>query len=184
MILAIKVIVITTIIITIVIKYRGRYRTSTTTNMELLVTLLNGQKPLSNMKKSSPSDTAAYSSLNVMNRGKTIPLEFFAWNSPPLDFSRISVTIILINITIMIIIVIITGHTWYSFIFLPNTTPKFDEFLNLRHFSFSSLLSFQCFEKASFVTMELDVVLLPLSLFATFFQFNFLVSHLFNPLLP
>ena len=47
----------------------------------------------------------------------------------------------------MIIIVIITGHTWYSFIFLPNTTPKFDEFLNLRHFSFSSLLSFQCFEK-------------------------------------
>ena len=57
MILTIKVIVIITIIIiTIIIKCRGRYRTLTTTNMELLVTLHNGRKPLSNIKKSSPSD--------------------------------------------------------------------------------------------------------------------------------
>ena len=84
MILAIKVIVITTIIITIVIKYRGRYRTSTTTNMELLVTLLNGQKPLSNMKKSSPSDTATYSSLNVMNRGKPFRLNSLLGTLPHL----------------------------------------------------------------------------------------------------
>ena len=35
-------------------------------------------------------------------------LEFFAWNSPPLDFSRIPVTVILINIIIMIIIMIVS----------------------------------------------------------------------------
>ena len=60
MILTIKVIVIITImIITMIIKYRGRYRTPTTTNTELLVTLHNGQKLLSNIKKSSPSDAVA-----------------------------------------------------------------------------------------------------------------------------
>ena len=54
MILTIKVILIITIITTI-IKYRGRYRTLPTTNTELLVSLHNGRKPLSNIKKDSPS---------------------------------------------------------------------------------------------------------------------------------
>ena len=36
-----------------------------------------------------------------------MPLEFLAWNSPPLDFSRITVPVILIKITIVIIIIII-----------------------------------------------------------------------------
>ena len=47
------------------IKCRGRYRTLTTTNTELLVTLHNGRKPLGNIKKSSPSDAvrALYTSL-------------------------------------------------------------------------------------------------------------------------
>ena len=69
MILTIKVIVIMTImIITMIIKYRGRYRTPTTTNTELLVTLHNGQKLLSNIKKRSPSDavTALYTSLKMI----------------------------------------------------------------------------------------------------------------------
>ena len=67
MILTRKVIVIITVIIiiiiiiittttTIIIKCRGKYRTPTTTNTELLVTLHHGRKPLSNIKKSSPSD--------------------------------------------------------------------------------------------------------------------------------
>ena len=42
--------------ITIIINCRGRYRTPTTTNTELPVTLHNDRKPLSNIKKSSPSD--------------------------------------------------------------------------------------------------------------------------------
>ena len=49
-------IIITTAIITIIIKCRGRYRTPTATNTELLVTLHNGRRPLSNIKKSFPSD--------------------------------------------------------------------------------------------------------------------------------
>ena len=49
-------IIITKIITTIIIKYRGRYRTPTRTNTELLVTLYNGRRPLSNIKKSFPSD--------------------------------------------------------------------------------------------------------------------------------
>ena len=36
-----------------------------------------------------------------------MPLEFFAWNSPPLDFSRITTTAILINMTKIIIMIII-----------------------------------------------------------------------------
>ena len=56
MILRIKGIVIITIIITIILKCRGRYRTLPTITMELLVTLQNDQKPLSNIKESSPSD--------------------------------------------------------------------------------------------------------------------------------
>ena len=40
----------------VIIKYRGRYRMPTTTNTELLVTLHNSWKSLSNIKKSSPSD--------------------------------------------------------------------------------------------------------------------------------
>ena len=38
------------------IKCRGRYKTPTTTNMELLVTLYNGRTPLTDIKKSSISD--------------------------------------------------------------------------------------------------------------------------------
>ena len=34
-------------------------------------------------------------------------LEFLAWNSPPLDFSRIAVKVILINITLILIIIVI-----------------------------------------------------------------------------
>ena len=34
-------------------------------------------------------------------------LEFLAWNLPPLDFSRIAVKVILINITIVLIIIVI-----------------------------------------------------------------------------
>ena len=37
-----------------------------------------------------------------------MPLEFLTWNSPPLDFSRITVPVILIKITTVIIIIIIT----------------------------------------------------------------------------
>ena len=55
MILTIKVIVIIIIMIIIIKKSRGRYRTLTTTNTELLVTLHNGRKPLSNIKnRASP----------------------------------------------------------------------------------------------------------------------------------
>ena len=36
-----------------------------------------------------------------------MPLELLPWNSPPLDFSRITVKVILINITIIVIIVIV-----------------------------------------------------------------------------
>ena len=35
-----------------------------------------------------------------------MPLEFLAWNSPPLDSSRITVPVILIKITIVIITII------------------------------------------------------------------------------
>ena len=34
-------------------------------------------------------------------------LEFLAWNSPPLDFSRIAVKVILIKITIVLMIIVI-----------------------------------------------------------------------------
>ena len=34
-----------------------------------------------------------------------MPLEFLTWNSPPLDFSRVTVTVILINIIMIIIII-------------------------------------------------------------------------------
>ena len=43
-------------IITIIIKCRGRYRAPTATNTELLVTLHNGRRPLSNIKKSPTAD--------------------------------------------------------------------------------------------------------------------------------
>ena len=35
-----------------------------------------------------------------------MPFEFLAWNSPPLDFSRINVPVILIKIRTVIIIII------------------------------------------------------------------------------
>ena len=34
-------------------------------------------------------------------------LEFLAWNSPPVDFSRIAAKVILMNITIVLIIIVI-----------------------------------------------------------------------------
>ena len=34
-----------------------------------------------------------------------MPLEFLAWDSPQLDFSRIPVTVILINIIVIIMII-------------------------------------------------------------------------------
>ena len=37
-----------------------------------------------------------------------MPLEFLAWNSPPLDFSGITVPVILSKIIIIIIIIITT----------------------------------------------------------------------------
>ena len=55
MMLPIKVILIIT---TIIIKCGGRYRAPTASNTELLVTLHHDRKPLSNIKKSSPSDAA------------------------------------------------------------------------------------------------------------------------------
>ena len=83
MILRIKVIIIIAIIITIIIKCRGRYKNPTATNTVLLVTLYNGQKSLTNIKKSSMSDAVrvlyktTYSSLNVMNRGRSCRLSSF-----------------------------------------------------------------------------------------------------------
>ena len=65
MVLIIKVIIIIIIIIieiiiiiviTIITKCRGRYKTPTATNAELLVALYNGRKPLTNIKKSSIPD--------------------------------------------------------------------------------------------------------------------------------
>ena len=55
-IIMIIIIIIVIIIIITMIKCRGRYRKSTITNTELLVTLHNGRRPLSNIKRSSPSD--------------------------------------------------------------------------------------------------------------------------------
>ena len=56
MILAIKVTVIITIILTIIRKCRGKYRTPTTTNTKLLMTLHNGRNTLNNIKKSPLTD--------------------------------------------------------------------------------------------------------------------------------
>ena len=55
-IIIIIIIIIVIVIIITIIKCRDRYRTPTTTNTELLVMLHNDRKPLSNIKKSSPSD--------------------------------------------------------------------------------------------------------------------------------
>ena len=51
----IKIILAIKVIVMIIIKCRDRFRIPTTTNMELLVTLHNGQKPVNNIKKSPPS---------------------------------------------------------------------------------------------------------------------------------
>ena len=61
MVLIIKVIIIIIIkiiiiVITIITKCRGRYKTPTATNTELLEALYNGRKPLTNIKKSSIPD--------------------------------------------------------------------------------------------------------------------------------
>ena len=52
------IIIMIIIITTTIIKCRGRYRTPTAINTELLMTLHNGRIPLSNVKKSSPLDVA------------------------------------------------------------------------------------------------------------------------------
>ena len=72
MTLTVKVIVTITIII-ITIKCRARYRTPTTTNTELHVTLHNGRKPLSNIKKSFPTDAlkALYTPLKRLHHHLT-----------------------------------------------------------------------------------------------------------------
>ena len=41
----------------------------------------------------------------IHHLGYTMPLEFLAWNSIPLNFSRIGVKVILINITKILIII-------------------------------------------------------------------------------
>ena len=65
-------------IVTPIIKHSGRYGTPTATNTELLMTLHNGQKPLSNIKKlplrccdgSIYASETAYLLLNVINRAR------------------------------------------------------------------------------------------------------------------
>ena len=52
------IIIIVILIIITIIKCRGRYRTPTATNTELLVILHNGRRSLSNIKKSPASDAA------------------------------------------------------------------------------------------------------------------------------
>ena len=88
-IIIMKVIII---IIIIIIKCRGRCRTPTTTNTELLVTLQNGRKPLSNIKKSSPSDavSALYTPLKRLIHLLTwwIGVDHAAW-IPCLELSPI-----------------------------------------------------------------------------------------------
>ena len=61
--------------------------------------LYNSRKPLANIKNSSISDAVRvlYTSLYI----------FLSWSSPPLDFTKIPVTVILINITTLIIIIVI-----------------------------------------------------------------------------
>ena len=91
-ILKIKVIVI----IIKIVKCRDRYRMPKTTNTELLVTLQNDQKPLSNIKKSSPSNAVrsiyasemTYSSLSVMNRGRPCHLNSLLGTLPHLIFQE------------------------------------------------------------------------------------------------
>ena len=43
-----------------------------------------------------------------------MPLKFLTWNSHPLDFSRILVTVILISIIVIILIVIVITRLKYS----------------------------------------------------------------------
>ena len=69
------------IIITIIIKYRGKSKTPATINTELLVTLYKGRKWLTNITKSSISGVVWvlyallkwHSSLNLINRGRPCP---------------------------------------------------------------------------------------------------------------
>ena len=95
MVSAIKVLIIITkivIIITIIMKCRGAYRTPTTSNTELLMTLHNGRKPLSNIKElplrwfedSIYASEMTYSSLNVMNRSRPYRLNSLLGTLPHL----------------------------------------------------------------------------------------------------
>ena len=66
---------------------RGRYRTPTATNTELLVTLRNGRRPLSNIKKNPTSDAARalyMPRLNMMNRGRLCRLNSLLGTLPHL----------------------------------------------------------------------------------------------------
>ena len=85
-----------------IIKRRGISSALTTSNTELPVTLYNYQKPLTNIRKSSTPDAA-----QVLYAPLKRTLVFLAWNSPPLDLSRIPIIVITINIIVIIIIIII-----------------------------------------------------------------------------
>ena len=86
----------------IIIKCRGISSALTTSNNELPVTLYNYQKPLTNIRKSSTPDAA-----QVLYAPLKRPLVFLAWNSAPLNLSRIPIIVITINIIVIIIIIII-----------------------------------------------------------------------------
>ena len=95
------------IILKKIVKCRGRSRIHTTTKTKLLVTYTN-QIPLANITKSVISDVVrvlyetAYSSFPMMNRGRP----FLARNFTPLDFVRILLMVILINLVVIILIVV------------------------------------------------------------------------------
>ena len=86
----------------IITKSRGISSALTTSNNELPVTLYNYQKPLTNIRKSSTPDAA-----QVLYAPLKRPLVFLAWNSAPLNLSRIPIIVITINIIVIIIIIII-----------------------------------------------------------------------------
>ena len=86
----------------IIIKCRGISSALTTSNNELPVTLYNYQKPLTNIRKSSTPDAA-----QVLYAPLKRPLVFLAWNSAPLNLSRIPIIVITINIIVIIILIII-----------------------------------------------------------------------------
>ena len=88
MIIIIMIIIIMMIKITKMIKCKSIYRTPTTTNTELLLTLHNDGKPLCNIKviceSSIYASEMAYPSLHVMNRGRPYRLNSLLGTLPHL----------------------------------------------------------------------------------------------------